>query len=360
MKATVLIVARRARAALGAGCGEKAEPTGREPGAPRAVHGDARLPPERRPRRALRGAGDRRLTQGGARREAPAAAGPGGAAEAARAGPGRPGDLLRARAAARARRRARTTSSSVGALVQKPLTSLIVAAEGRRHDARRPGRQARRHGRHPVPARLPEDDPDQTPAWTRARVKETNVGFNLVPAMLSKRVDATLGAFWNYEGVDLQRAGRKPGDPAHGAARRADLRRARSSSPAARTSTPPAPRGCGASCPATAAGHRLLRDNPHGRRRRAAEGRQGPRPRSCSEASIKATLPVFFPADADASRGAGRSRSTGPTTSAGCARTNLLKRPPSEAPPLTNEFLPGRGAGESSRTRMRYCAAMPG
>ena len=36
-----------------------------------------------------------------------------------------------------------------------------------------------------------------------ASVKEINVGFNLVPAMLSKKVDATLGAFWNYEGVDL-------------------------------------------------------------------------------------------------------------------------------------------------------------
>ena len=37
-------------------------------------------------------------------------------------------------------------------------------------------------------------------------MKETNVGFNLVPAMLSKKVDATLGAFWNYEGVDLSAA----------------------------------------------------------------------------------------------------------------------------------------------------------
>ena len=36
-------------------------------------------------------------------------------------------------------------------------------------------------------------------------VKETNVGFKLTQAMLSK-VDATLGAFWNYEGVDLSAA----------------------------------------------------------------------------------------------------------------------------------------------------------
>jgi putative hydroxymethylpyrimidine transport system substrate-binding protein len=41
-------------------------------------------------------------------------------------------------------------------------------------------------------------------------VKETNVGFNLVPAMLSRKVDATLGAFWNVEGVQLRRAGRRP------------------------------------------------------------------------------------------------------------------------------------------------------
>ena len=40
-----------------------------------------------------------------------------------------------------------------------------------------------------------------------ATVKETNVGFNLVPALLSKKADATLGAFWNVEGVDLQRRG---------------------------------------------------------------------------------------------------------------------------------------------------------
>ncbi len=40
--------------------------------------------------------------------------------------------------------------------------------------------------------------------------KEVNVGFNLVPAMLSKKVYATLGAFWNYEGIQLARAHKKP------------------------------------------------------------------------------------------------------------------------------------------------------
>jgi putative hydroxymethylpyrimidine transport system substrate-binding protein len=35
-------------------------------------------------------------------------------------------------------------------------------------------------------------------------VKERNVGFNLAGALLSRKVDATLGGFFNYEGVDLR------------------------------------------------------------------------------------------------------------------------------------------------------------
>ncbi len=37
-----------------------------------------------------------------------------------------------------------------------------------------------------------------------ATVKEVNVGFNLVPAMLSGKVAATLGGYWNYEAIQLQ------------------------------------------------------------------------------------------------------------------------------------------------------------
>jgi putative hydroxymethylpyrimidine transport system substrate-binding protein len=41
-------------------------------------------------------------------------------------------------------------------------------------------------------------------------VSEANVGFNLVPAMLSGKVDATLGGFWNYEAIQLQLAHKHP------------------------------------------------------------------------------------------------------------------------------------------------------
>ena len=36
------------------------------------------------------------------------------------------------------------------------------------------------------------------------------MGFGLVPSLLTGKVDAILGGFWNYEGVDLKRRGKKP------------------------------------------------------------------------------------------------------------------------------------------------------
>jgi putative hydroxymethylpyrimidine transport system substrate-binding protein len=41
-------------------------------------------------------------------------------------------------------------------------------------------------------------------------VKQVNVGFNLNGALVSGKVDATLGGFWNYEGVQLQQQHRDP------------------------------------------------------------------------------------------------------------------------------------------------------
>jgi putative hydroxymethylpyrimidine transport system substrate-binding protein len=41
-------------------------------------------------------------------------------------------------------------------------------------------------------------------------VKERNVGFNLVPALLTGKVDAILGGFWNYEAIDLQQRRKHP------------------------------------------------------------------------------------------------------------------------------------------------------
>src|SRR4051794_19208928 len=96
---------------------------------------------------------------------------------------------------------------SVGALVQKPLTTLMSL-----RDIERPEDLA---GKRVGTAGLPYQSAYLQTILRSAgvdpeKVKETNVGFNLVPAMLADKVDATLGAFWNYEGEDLQRRGRHP------------------------------------------------------------------------------------------------------------------------------------------------------
>jgi len=98
---------------------------------------------------------------------------------------------------------------SVGALVQRPLTSLIalpsshvtsvaslagktVGTAGIDYQSAMLGTMLRAAGVGP------------------ASVKQVNVGFNLVPAMLSGKVAATLGGFWNYEALQLRMLHRNP------------------------------------------------------------------------------------------------------------------------------------------------------
>ena len=171
-------------------------------------------------------------------------------------------------------------------------------------------------------------------------MKETNVGFKLTQAMLSKQVDATLGAFWNYEGVDLQRRGRHPeilrmedvGVPTYNelifVARRSDLDED------------------GASrlrrfLQATARGHELLRAQPQAGVDALLDADPG-LDRGLQEAAVKATLPVFFPEDDERPFGY-----QDPAQWAAYERwmrdSGLLKQPQAERPPLTNEFLPGEG-----------------
>ena len=40
--------------------------------------------------------------------------------------------------------------------------------------------------------------------------KERSVGFDLVPALVSGKVDAVLGAYWNYEAIQLRQKGKAP------------------------------------------------------------------------------------------------------------------------------------------------------
>ncbi len=183
---------------------------------------------------------------------------------------------------------------SIGALVQKPLTSLMAVGKAKIRTPR--DLRGKRVGTSGIPYQSAYLKTILAAAGVDAgSVQETNVGFNLVPAMLSGKVDATLGAFWNYEGTDLERRGKQPviqrmeqlGVPTYSelvfVVRRRDLGE-----------------DFGAKVrrfmQATARGHEALRQDP----KVGVDGLLEADPgldRGLQEAVVKATLPVFFPED---------------------------------------------------------------
>ena len=157
-------------------------------------------------------------------------------------------------------------------------------------------RQARRHGRHPVPERLPEDDPGE--GGRRPRLGQGD------QRRLQPRARDALRQGRRHARRVLELRGRRPRsaasatrDPADGEARRADLQRADLRRPRARTLDEAGAsrlrrflqrhRAPGTGCCATnpAAGVDALL--------KADKGLD----RGLQEAVVKATLPVFFPAD---------------------------------------------------------------
>jgi putative hydroxymethylpyrimidine transport system substrate-binding protein len=98
---------------------------------------------------------------------------------------------------------------AVAALVQEPLTSIVSI--GSKHITSPAGLRDKTVG----DAGIPYQHAYLTTILAHAgvpvsSVKEINVGDNLVPAMLSGRVDATLGAYWNYEAIELAEMHKHP------------------------------------------------------------------------------------------------------------------------------------------------------
>jgi putative hydroxymethylpyrimidine transport system substrate-binding protein len=228
---------------------------------------------------------------------------------------------------------------AVGALVQKPLTSLMSVGK----DAIRTPEELR--GKRVGTAGIPYQSAYlktilETAGVDPGSVRETNVGFNLTPAMLSGKVDATLGSFWNYEGTDLQRRGRDPvilrmerlGVPTYNelvfVARRRDL-----------------DEDFGARVrrfmQATARGHETLRTDPSVGIDGLLEADDG-LDRGLQEAVVEATLPVFFPADEERPFGYQDLREW-QRYADWMLDEGLIKRPQTVEQAVTNEFLPGEG-----------------
>jgi putative hydroxymethylpyrimidine transport system substrate-binding protein len=227
---------------------------------------------------------------------------------------------------------------AVGALVQKPLTSLMSVGRGaitspKQLKGKTVGTAGIPYQSAYLKAILGQAGVDP------ASVKEVNVGFNLVPAMLSRKVDATLGAFWNYEGVQLQQERKRPqiirmeraGVPTYNeliiVAREADVREG------------------GATVRrfmrALAQGMKALRKDPEtGIAPLLRANRDLQRP--LQEASVKATMPAFFPEDTSKPFGY-MNQAEWVAYREWMARNRLLRNPPAAGAALTNEFLPGEG-----------------
>jgi putative hydroxymethylpyrimidine transport system substrate-binding protein len=98
---------------------------------------------------------------------------------------------------------------SVAAIVQEPLTSIVSL--GSKHIASVAQLRGKRVGDAGIPYQHAYLQTILAHAGVpQSSVKEINVGSNLVPAMLSGRVDATLGAYWNYEAIQLAQMKKHP------------------------------------------------------------------------------------------------------------------------------------------------------
>jgi putative hydroxymethylpyrimidine transport system substrate-binding protein len=98
---------------------------------------------------------------------------------------------------------------SIAALVQRPLTSIIALPN--QHVTKVAELKGKKVGTAGIPYQAAELKTALGAAGVDpSTVKEVNVGFNLVPAMLSGKVAATLGGFWNYEAIQLEQLHKHP------------------------------------------------------------------------------------------------------------------------------------------------------
>ena len=227
---------------------------------------------------------------------------------------------------------------SIGALVQTPLTSIIsVGAKAIRRPAQLEGRKVGTAG-------IPYQDAYlktvlEEAGADPARVKSVNVGFNLVPALLTKRVDAVLGMFWNVEGVELKRRDRHPvilrmndvGVPTYNelviVARETDVR----------TRGPLLRRFMRA----LGRGHTQLRSDLDA----GVDALVTANPdlnAALQRAQVKATLPAFFPARSGRPFGF-QDAAEWQRYAQWMARNRLISGPQIAQRAFTNEFLPGEG-----------------
>jgi putative hydroxymethylpyrimidine transport system substrate-binding protein len=228
---------------------------------------------------------------------------------------------------------------SIGALVQRPLTS-IIAIHGK-HVARVSDLAGKRVGTAGIAYQAAE----LRTALLAARVnpgsvRQTNVGFNLVPAMVSGRVDATLGGFWNYEAIQLRLMHKHPtvipvdraGVPTYNElvlVVRQDEARKRG-------------QDLRAFMQALTRGEREVRADPAAATALLTGANPSLEPKLQLE-SVRQTLPAVLPADTSKPFGWQDPAAWASFGSWMLSHKLVTHNPNGGLPPFTNEFLPGQG-----------------
>ena len=232
---------------------------------------------------------------------------------------------------------------SIAALVQRPLTSIIALPSS--HISKVADLAGKTVGTAGIPYQAAElKSALQSAGVNPSSVHEVNVGFNLVPAMLSGKVAATLGGYWNYESLQLQLLHKHPvtipvdqaGIPTYNelvlVVREEQARLDGQDLRAFLQALTRGERSVRADPAAAAA--LLVKANP------SLEGK-------LQLASIEQTLPAVLPSGGNPY---GYQNPTAWTTFGNWMFTHgLLHRNPNDTalPPFTNEFLPGEGIGKS-------------
>jgi putative hydroxymethylpyrimidine transport system substrate-binding protein len=232
---------------------------------------------------------------------------------------------------------------SIAALVQRPLTSIIALPSS--HISKVADLAGKTVGTAGIPYQAAElKSALQSAGVNPSSVHEVNVGFNLVPAMLSGKVAATLGGYWNYESLQLQLLHKHPvtipvdeaGIPTYNelvlVVREEQARLDGQDLRAFLQALTRGERSVRADPAAAAA--LLVKANP------SLEGK-------LQLASIEQTLPAVLPSGGNPY---GYQNPTAWTAFGNWMFTHgLLHRNPNDTalPPFTNEFLPGEGIGKS-------------
>jgi putative hydroxymethylpyrimidine transport system substrate-binding protein len=228
---------------------------------------------------------------------------------------------------------------SIGALVQRPLTS-IIAIHGK-HVARVSDLAGKRVGTAGIAYQAAELRTALLAARVNPRsVRQTNVGFNLVPAMVSGRVDATLGGFWNYEAIQLRLMHKHPtvipvdraGVPTYNElvlVVRQDEARKRG-------------QDLRAFMQALTRGEREVRADPAAATALLTGANPSLEPKLQLE-SVRQTLPAVLPADTSKPFGWQDPAAWASFGSWMLSHKLVTHNPNGGLPPFTNEFLPGQG-----------------